>query len=750
MKQHPHARLSGSARRKQRRELRLEAQVAPPEESSLQSVFPQLTLDDSVLQGPQVRSTAPTASQMYTTQRRSAPQIDCNEWQQHLSKDQLQWAQAELTAIAKIIEGSTRGPIGGHWTRHERQHGRLRAAFPKSPWAKAIAHGIKYYPTRIPHQDLSKIPNPKLEERDRAIRVLMIRHWIRAGVIRPITTRRWREFKEKKRRLYFLHLFIIQKNGKKGDYYSVDATTVADFWRGCLNAKPINQFLQHGHFKAHSQKTFDATVSPATGGGGTYMTCTDVSGAFTTEALSEEPLEVEGPWAGGMSRPWGLTSSADLGCFDSKDREFASIAPHGFQTVTSMFGFAPNPYNWQKPYSLVQDYWTQRGAGSTGTVMDDNIVVGTHPTDKGQAVVNAIRSLRTVVEVHDYFGIPLSPKDKQAIYPTTVRKFNGTVYDSVHQLKWVDEAKRRSILRGMRTLLRMHRQHKQVSAKQVASCLGKAGAASTMLFGVRCYTNQLQRALTRILAGTMIFARTGYLQEPAAEQLAWLLKTALEHLNGMMMIHGKKVDYKVTTDFSGVGLGGVLQPTAQVPDPPTISIKLPKEWRSVWSGAGETFGGGAMVQAYAKHYGWHDCIVLLVMDNIAAICYWNRQGHSSDEDINLIMRPFLKFLRLRAIMITATFCPGAIIVADEPSRRAATVWEYYLQRQIFETLEVVLLGAAGAVTFDLCASMSNAQTEKYASLMPDPYATWVDCTKHPWAQTPNKYYAFPPLSSRGY
>jgi hypothetical protein len=42
-------------------------------------------------------------------------------------------------------------------------------------------------------------------------------------------------------------------------------------------------------------------------------------------------------------------------------------------------------------------------------------------------------------------------------------------------------------------------------------------------------------------------------------------------------------------------------------------------------GAGETFGGGAMVQAYTKHYGWHDCIVLLVMDNIAAICYWNRQ-----------------------------------------------------------------------------------------------------------------------------
>jgi hypothetical protein len=104
------------------------------------------------------------------------------------------------------------------------------------------------------------------------------------------------------------------------------------------------------------------------------MTCTDVSGAFTTVALSEEPLEIEGPWKGGMHTPWGKTSSPDLGCFNTHDHEFTNMAPHGFQTATSMFGFSPNPYNWQKPYSLVQDYWTKLGAGSTGTVMDDNIV----------------------------------------------------------------------------------------------------------------------------------------------------------------------------------------------------------------------------------------------------------------------------------------------------------------------------------------------------------------------------------------
>jgi hypothetical protein len=275
--------------------------------------------------------------------------------------------------------------------------------------------------------------------------------------------------------------------------------------------------------------------------------------------------------------------------------------------------------------------------------MDDNIVVGTHPVSKPQAIINVIKALKIVVQVHDYFGIPLSPKDPEAIFPTTTRKFNGTLYDSVHQMKWVDESKRLSILKSMRSLLRQYRQKRKATAKQIASTLGKAGAASQMLFGVRLYTNQLQRALQRILAGTMLFARCRYLHKLAADQLEWLLKTALKHLNGSQMIHGKRVDYKVTTDFSGVGLGGVPQPTTLIPEPPVMSIKLPPEWRHTWSGSGETFGGGAVVQAYAKHYGWHDCIVLLVMDNVAAICYWNHQGHSSDEDINSIMRPSWSF-----------------------------------------------------------------------------------------------------------
>jgi len=539
-------------------------------------------------------------------------------------------------------------------------------------------------------------------------------------------------------------LFLVEKNNKPGDYYAVDETTVTGHWRGCLNAKPLNPFLKHGNFKQSGSKESQATVAPTSKSGGTYMSATDVKSAFNTLALSDEPLDLPGPWAGALARPWGKTSSRDLGCFNTCDKELLKEAPYGYQTVAVMFGFSPAPYYWQKAYSLVRQDWTKRGAGSTSTIMDDNLIAETDMYSKETAILRCLRATLTVVQCHVHFGVPLSPKDEEAIYPATVRLFGGCLIDAANQRLWVAEEKRKSILRSIRKVYRLYKNRRKVSAKLLAAVVGKVGAATEMLFGVRLFTNQLQRALTRILGGTMIYARQGFLHTLAGDQLQFLLEGALKNFNGRMMIHGKRVDQKITSDFSGVGWGAVLTPTDQVPAPAILSVKLPRGYRKVWSGAGETMVGAWAVKAYARHYNWHDCIVLLVMDNIAAICYFNHWGHSSDEEINEILRPFWEFCRLQAIYVLATYCPGAIIVADEPSRRKATIWEYYLLDKVFQQLEQLLLGRVGAVTFDLFASHSNAQTKKFASLMPDPECTWVDSMKHPWHTQKEMYYAFPP------
>ena len=698
--------------------------------------------DGPLLNKPSREYSHSQASYTWSGLQREAPEIDYEEWKRHLSTTELEKATALLQEIAQCIAASRQGKIGGHWSRHERRHGRLNAAFPNSPWAKAVRDGLRYFPTRIPPQH--DLPNPKLEERDRHLRVLMVRKWLRDGVIRPISREHHRDSKRGERRLFYSHLFLVEKNGKVGDYYAVDVDNVDKFWRGCLNEKPLNPFLLRGHFKQSGDMELQAKLQPTTAAGGTYVTSTDVQSAFTTILLSEEPLEQPGMWSAGVGTPWGKTSSVDLGCFDTHDPEFAEEAPYGWQVLVGMFGFAPMPYNWQKCYSLPRTQWTKDGARATVTIMDDNAIAESHMHSKAKAILSCLQSLLIVAKVHVRFMIPLSPKDKSAIYPSTVRVFGGVLIDTVLQRLWVAEEKRQSILRSVRNLYRSYKNKSKVSAKQIASAVGKIGAATSMLFGVRLFTNQLQRALHRILGGEQQFSRTGYLHKLAGDQLEHLLQGALKNFNGKMMIHGKRVDHKVVSDFSGVGHGAVLQPSAAHPRPPVLSIKLSRPWRRVWSGAGETMAGGWAVKAYATHYQWHDCIVLLVLDNVAAICYFNHWGHASDEEINVCMRPFWEFCRRQGIYVIATFCPGAIIVADEPSRRMATVWEYFLQTRVFRMLERWLMGSTGSITFDLFASHANTQTPKFASLNPDPECQWVDCLKHPWGQQQENYYAFPP------
>jgi hypothetical protein len=49
-------------------------------------------------------------------------------------------------------------------------------------------------------------------------------------VVIPISKTKWAEFKAKKRRLFFLHLFLIEKNCRAGGYFLVDETTVGSYW----------------------------------------------------------------------------------------------------------------------------------------------------------------------------------------------------------------------------------------------------------------------------------------------------------------------------------------------------------------------------------------------------------------------------------------------------------------------------------------------------------------------------------------
>jgi hypothetical protein len=87
--------------------------------------------------------------------QREAPTTDYNEWRQTRPFDDSEEgseAEALLQEITLNIAASKQGKIDGHWSRHERLHGRLNTAFPNSPWAKAVRDGLRDFPARIPPQ----------------------------------------------------------------------------------------------------------------------------------------------------------------------------------------------------------------------------------------------------------------------------------------------------------------------------------------------------------------------------------------------------------------------------------------------------------------------------------------------------------------------------------------------------------------------------------------------------------------------
>jgi hypothetical protein len=136
------------------------------------------------------------------------------------------------------------------------------------------------------------------------------------------------------------------------------------------------------------------------------------------------------------------------------------------------------------------------------------------------------------------------------------------------------------------------------------------------------------------------------------------------------------------------------------------------------------------------------------MDNIFAICTYNKMG-SKDPEINKEMECFWEWCRRRRIIIVASYIPGVLVVADEPSRRRAGLWEFNLAKGVFQQLSDWAISSpmtplTQAPVFDLCATHINAQTPLFASLYPDPFCTIVDCLKHPLRHLQGPLWAFPP------
>ena len=702
--------------------------------------------------------TLPTSESTQYSLHWDIPPVDFTAWQQGLSPLQLQSARAQMRRISAKIQQTQQGQIAGHWTRQERRHGRLSALYPNDPYVKMVRDGLQFSLDRIPAQ--VPLPRPKLQQRDLRVMTLCVMHWCKYGMVQTISEQKWRDCCQAKRRLYYLHLFLVKKNHKQG-YYSSDLTVsnVLSKWRPCLNGKPINEHMYREYYKQANSREIDAIIEQ-----GAWFVRTDVQGAFHQLALSDEPLlAYHAPTAPGQPRHLsGLTSSQDLCCFQtdmlldyaratgwSEAVEVLQPAQgKGMQAIVGMFGFSPMPLYWQKPYRCLCEQIQMQGA-KMATVMDDNMFTQMTPVAAPPGRRSLLDDLEASVDKHIYFGCALSLKEPEALIPAQTTVFNGFYYLSPTMVKACAPAKIESLMWTLRTLVSAYKANRRVKGFFLARCTGQLADATKAMFGLRMHTSAIQANLRAIIKApedtelqrSMCFHQQGRVTKAAAAEAELLLDSRFANLNGQMIIHGQPTDSQITTDWSSWGWGAVMEPEPATPKPPVLSVQFPKEWRDMWSGSGETLTGGWAIMAFGNALGWRNRRVLLLMDNIFAICTYNRMG-CKDSAINSEMKIFWGWSRANRITVVAGYVPGVHIVADAPSRARAGPWEFVLSNQVFSELQRLL--PIPPVTFDLFATHINTKVWQYASLNPDPFATMVDCLKQPLHQHNEVWYAFPP------
>jgi hypothetical protein len=698
------------------------------------------------------------------------PSINLEEWKEGMTPSQVLAAEAQMQRISRKIHISKDGEIAGHWYRHERQHRRLHKLFPTCPYVQMVGDGHSFSMTSIPPQP--PLPQPKLQQADLRILTLCVMSWVMSSIAKPISCGKWQQFKDGKRRLFYLHMFLVKKLHKTGYYDKTRSpSNVLDVWRPCLNAKPLNPFMQREYYKQASDPEIDATVER-----GSFTARTDVWGAFTQFGLSDAPLksalsedppsQASGKWRrhqGKEAQPFGLTSSRDLCCFKidhllkyakaAKWKEAIAIlepaAHKGMQAQVGMFGLSPMPVYWQKAYRKVNEHVQTKGVNLV-TVMDDNML-------SAVSVSKLLQDLETLTDLHIFFGVALSYKEPAALVPARVTVFNGFLYCTALMIKACPPSKLASIMWTLRQVVSAHRQRKRVTGSFLAKCAGQMADITKAMFGVRMFTQHIMQNLKQIIKAPLdeplnrkaLFSQKGYVTKAAMEDALKLLDHRLAHLNGRTIIHGQKTDEHVTTDWSGYGWGAVLQPTQSLPKPPILSVQFPDCWRNMWSGSGELLTGGWAIMAFGNEYGWRNKIILLCMDNVFAICTYNKMG-SKDPAINAEMEFFWEWCRRRRNTVVASYIPGILIVADEPSRRRAGLWEFELAMPIYLALCKLMIASETSPlqampTFDLCATHINTKATKFASLHPDPFCSMVNCLVHPLRQlAPEVLYAFPP------
>jgi hypothetical protein len=471
-------------------------------------------------------------------------------------------------------------------------------------------------------------------------------------------------------------------------FFPVEKKTPGE-WRGCLDARPVNEALLHEHFKMEGLGTARQLVRRDD-----FMTTLDITEAYPHLLISPE------------------------------HRRYFRFVWEGvhYQYRALCFGVASAPRIFTK---LLRPVIQLLRASGTRCVpyLDDILILAASRQEclqRTQAAVNLLVRL----------GFLISPKS--CLDPSQCREFLGMTIDS-HRLELrVPRDKIRKFKQVVRQSLRLDDQHR-LSLRQLAGVIGKIQAMSPAVSPARLWSRQLLFCKNRALAACAN-KKTAWnlpvrLSADARTELEqWA--TLLEKWNGKGFLP-PKARHVVTTDASSFGWGGWLGSEDAQGFWTRAEAKRSSNKRELHTTV-------LVVQAFRRKLA--GSTVEIRTDNLTTMAYINHQG-GRDSALTELVRPLWDWALQTRTTIFATYIPGKVNDrADRLSRRKRDRTDWMLNKALFGRLSRQL----GPFTLDLFATRLNAQVPRYVSRFPDPGATSVDAFRQDLRK--ERAYANPPFN----
>jgi hypothetical protein len=311
---------------------------------------------------------------------------------------------------------------------------------------------------------------------------------------------------------------------------------------------------------------------------------------------------------------------------------------------------------------------------------------------------------------------------KSSITPAQEIEYLGFTLNSKTMMITAPKKKLANLTKAIRQVIN---KRDRCTPRMLASVLGKINSLADALFPTRVHTTGLETQKLRALRASGWDTATR-ISDEALEDLQWW-KDNVYSMNGRSLIP-PTVDIQSGTDASDYGWGAWMETPKGV-----------VRW-----------GGYFTRKEQAHHINYKELLAVhymllgppdkealrhkvlgLGIDNTTAMWYLRKMGGRNSKLAKLATLIYGTTATLQ-MNLNVFHVPGVMNqVADEESRKdVLRLTDSAISQNLFTRLEETW----GPFSMDLFATFQDKMMDRFASMSPQPQATWVDAMSHNWSQ----------------